>query len=141
MAEQLFQTFTAGGGNKQLVARHTPLATRPVLLDNAINAPLKSGAVLFAATVAGPFALATTGTLPAATDVVAILAHDIDLTGAAADVLANGYVGPGEFSKEVVLAASAALDAPSILAVEEALLSRGMNLVHLVYGSNSESAV
>lgn len=133
MPEQYGPTFTAGGVNKQLIARNTPLATRPILLDNAINAPVKAGCVVFAATVEGPFVQATTGTLPAATDVVAIVAQDIDLTGAAADVPHVGYVGPGEFVKGTVVAACAALDAASILAVEEALLARGMNLVTAAY--------
>lgn len=124
--------LTAGGPPKQLIARNTPLATRPILLDNA-GGVYKAGCVVFAASVAGPFVKATTGTLPADTDVVAIVSQEIDLTGASADTPHVGYVGPGEFIKETVFAACAALDASALLAVEEALLKRGMNLVHSAY--------
>ena len=44
-----------------------------------------------------------------------------------------GYVGPGEFVRGTVLGASAALDAAAILAVDEALVKRGMNLVRAAY--------
>jgi hypothetical protein len=132
-----FTGFTAGGPPKQLIARHTPLATRPILLT--LGAEYVAGCVVHAATVAGPFIKSTTGTLPAGTDVVAIVSQTIDLTDADADTPHVGYVGPGEFIKETVLAASAALDAPSALAIEEALLARGMNLVHSAYADATGS--
>lgn len=123
-------TLTPGGVNKQLIARHTPLATRGILLTG--NAIYTRGCVVHAATPAGPFVKSTTGTLPADTDVVAIVAETIDLTG-----LGNlphvGYVGPGEFVRGTVLGASAALDAASIVVVEEALLKRAINLVRAAY--------
>lgn len=124
--------LTAGGPPKQLIARHTPLATRPLLLDNA-GGIYTEGCVVYAATTAGPFVKVATALLPLATDVVAIVSQTIDLTLAAADTLHIGYVGPGEFVRETVFAACAALDAPGLLAVEEALLSRGMNLVKSAY--------
>jgi hypothetical protein len=124
--------FTGGAVAKQLIARHTPLATRPLLLDNA-GGLYTEGCVVFAATVDGPFVKATTLAMPADTDVVAIVSQTIDLTAAPADTLHIGYVGPGEFVRETVLAACAALDAPSAKALEEALLKRGMNLVHSAY--------
>lgn len=131
-------TLTTGGPPRQLVARHTPLATRPLLLDNA-GGVYKAGCVVFAATTAGPFVKATTGTLPADTDVVAIVSQEIDLSAAAADTLHIGYVGPGEFCRDTVWYASAALDAASKLAVEEALIKRAMNLVTLAYADATGS--
>lgn len=129
-----FTAFVGGAVAKQLIARHTPLATRPLLLDNA-GGLYTEGCVVFAPTIAGPFVKATTGSLPAETDVVAIVSQTIDLTLAAADTLHIGYVGPGEFVRETVLAACAALDAPSALALEETLIKRGMNLVHSAYAN------
>lgn len=123
-------TMTTGGVNKQLVARATPLATRGLLLTGGV--PYLRGCVVHAATPAGPFVKSTTGTLPADTDVVAIVSQDIDLTGLG-NMAHVGYVGPGEFARGTVLAASAALDAASIVVVEEALLKRAMNLVRAAY--------
>lgn len=123
-------TLTAGGVNAQLIARHTPLATRGILLTGGV--PYTRGCVVFAATPAGPFVKATTGTLPADTDVVCIVSQDIDLTGLG-NLVHVAYVGPGEFVRGTVLAACAALDAASIVVVEEALLKRAMNLVRAAY--------
>lgn len=130
--------LTAGGPPKQLIARHTPLATRPLLLDNA-GGVYKAGCIVFAATIAGPFVKAVTALMPAATDVVAIVSQEIDLTAAAADTLHIGYVGPGEFCRETVFANSGAMDAAALLAIEELLISRGMNLVTLAYADATGS--
>ena len=120
----------SGGSVKQLIARHTPLATRGILLTGGV--PYLRGCLVHAATVAGPFIKSTTGTLPADTDVMAIVSQDIDLT-ALGNTVHLGYVGPGEFVRGTVLGASAALDAAAILAVDEALVKRGMNLVRAAY--------
>jgi hypothetical protein len=138
MPESFGITFSDATVNKQLIARHTPLTTRPCLLTG--NIAYKAGAVVQAATTAGPFVKSTTGALPAATDVVGIVSQDIDLSGGLPNTLHNMYVGPGEFIRETVLAASAALDAASILAVEEALVARAMNLVTSAYADATGSA-
>jgi hypothetical protein len=132
-----FTPLTAHPGQKQLIARHTPLTTRPLLLTGGLV--YTRGCVVFAASPAGPFIKATTAAMPnAATDVIAIVSQDLDAT-LLGNTLHVGYVGPGEFIKETVLAASAALDAPSALLIEEALLTRGMNLVHMAYADVTDA--
>src|SRR4051812_7109202 len=102
MTQELMQAFVGGGGNKQLVARNGSLKTKPITLDNAINALVKRGALLRATGWDQPFVLVNTGAaMPAATDVVAVASDDIDLTGAPADVVVNAFVA-GEFIKESV---------------------------------------
>src|SRR5437762_3158503 len=111
MAEQLMSSTTDGGGAKQLVARNCAMNTRPILIDNAVDAPLLRGAVLFAANQDAAMLPVAHGSLPASTDVVVILADDIDITDAAADVKACGFI-TGEFVEETVWAANNAnLDA------------------------------
>lgn len=122
--------LTAGGVNKQLIARHTELATRGILLTGGV--PYLRGCIVHAASVAGPFIKSVTATMPAETDVVAIVAQDIDLT-ALGNTQHIGYVGPGEFVKGTVFAASGVMDAPSLLLIDEALVKRGMNLVRAAY--------
>jgi hypothetical protein len=143
MPEALMSAFVGGGGQRQLLARAADLTTIPITLDHLINAPLKRGALLKSATVDGVFVLCKTGAnMPVdATDVIVVLARDQDLTGAAADVKSVAYV-EGEFVREAVIAASdVSLLAADIVAIHEMLLKRSMNLVHTMYGANTESVL
>ena len=140
MTQELMQAWVSGGGTKQLVARNGDFVTMPITLDNAINAPVLRGALLKASAPDQPFVLCDTGAgMPADTDVLALAADDIDLTGAAADVLANAFVS-GEFVKETVVAASkATLLAADIVTIQELGMKRGIFLVSSLYGGNSET--
>ena len=143
MTQELMQAFVGGGGNKQLVARaDADFKTKAITLDNAINAAVKRGALIRATGWDQPFVLVDTGAgMPAATDVVAVVADDIDLTGAAADVVVNAFVA-GEFIKESVFAASkGTILAADKVTLEEYLSGRQIWLVHTMYGANTESLV
>lgn len=142
MTQALFTAFASGGGNKQLVARNCAINTRPITIDNAINAPVKRGALVYGATPDAVFLapVHTTGQ-PAATDLIFIMADDIDLTGAAADVKCNVFI-TGEFVEETVWAAcDATLSAAEKLAIKELLIRQGINLVSAAYGGNTETPV
>jgi hypothetical protein len=139
MPEQLFPAYTAGGGAKQLVARaDININERAILIDDAINKTVKRGCLLFAAAPAGPFVLVTHAAMPADTDVVAIVSHDVTLIAAAGDVKASGYFS-GEYVAETVFGASeATIDATDQATLTEYLLKRGINLIPLAYGSLSD---
>lgn len=130
-------TPTAGGAHRQLIARNTPLATRPIVLTGGVS--YLRGAIVYAAAVNGPFVKAGTGALPVTGDVIAIVSESLDLT-ALPNTLHVGYVGPGEFVRDTVLAASAAMTAPEALGVEEELLHRGINLVKAAYADITDAA-
>lgn len=130
MPESYGITLSTATVNKQLIARSTPLATRGILLTGGV--PYLAGAIVFAPTIAGPFAKSVTASMPTDASVVAIVSQDIDLT-ALGNTQHIGYVGPGEFIKGTVFAASGVMDAASLLAIEAALLKRGMNLVRSAY--------
>lgn len=131
MAESYGMTAGVGvGGISQLLARNDGFNTRKCLL--AMDAAIYlRGCAVFAASVDGPFARVLTAALPAATDVVGIVAEDSDAT--LEDRLSVMFVH-GEFVKEAVIRSSGVIDAAGILALEEALLARGMNLVPQAYG-------
>lgn len=123
-------TLTAGGANKQLIARHTPLATRPLLLTGGV-AYLR-GCLVQAPTAAGPFVKCVTATPPLDANVLAIVSQDVDLTGLG-NLVHVGYMGPGEFVRGTVLANSGVMDAPTIVIAETLLAKRAMNLVRAAY--------
>lgn len=129
-------TLTAGGANKQLIARHTPLATRGILLTGGV-AYLR-GCLVQAPTAAGPFVKCVTATPPLDANMLVIVSQDIDLT-ALGNMVHIGYVGPGEFIRETVLANSGAMDAPTIVIAETLLTKRGMNLVRTAYGDITDA--
>jgi len=131
--------LTAGGAHKQLIARHTPLATRGIVL--AGGGPVYTrGCIVYSATIAGPFAKAATGFLPTATDVIAIVSQTLDTAGSVGNVQHVAYVGPGEFVRETVQAASGAMTAGEFLAIEQLMVLRAMNLVKSAYADVTDAA-
>lgn len=141
MAEQLFTLDNTASGLAQLVARAGQINSRPALLDDALNTTVKRGCIVFAADAepATVWARATTGTLPASTDIIGILADDVTLETSAGDVVCNVYT-QGEFVEDTVWAASATLNDASKLALRESCLKQGINLVKATYGQASNSA-
>ena len=134
MVEQLMTVQSAASRPKQLFARNGEYATMPILVDDAINATLLRGALLFAPTPAGPFVQVKDTALPnLTTDVIVVLGHDLTLVAAGGDLKAVGYMGPGEFIKETVQQASAPLSDANLVTVMEALILRSINLVHSAY--------
>lgn len=141
MPEKLMNFPADSAGNPQLIARAGHMNTRAALLDDAINATVKRGCIMFAADAepATVWTRATTGTLPAATDIIGILADTVTPVTAQGDLKCNVFT-QGEFVEDTVWAASLALDAPSKLALREACLKQGINLVKALYGQSTASA-
>jgi hypothetical protein len=141
MVEQLMSFPEDAAGQAQLIARAGHMNSRGALLDDAINDTVLRGCLVFAADAEPTtvWARATTGTLPAGTDIIGILTDDITLVTAAGDVKCNVYT-QGEFNEDVVWAASAALDAAAKVAVRESCLKQGINLVKSLYGQSVNSA-
>lgn len=126
-------TFTDSPDPTQLFARACEPETRPCLLADGVN--YKRGCVIFAADQDAEFAQVAHGSIPAATDVVGVVAEDIDCSGASDSTKHVMYVGPASFVYQTLGNASKDdLTAADWKALIEVMISKGMNVVSAAYG-------
>lgn len=125
MAQALLSTPSAGGENKQLFAHAGNVHDRPAVLN--AGAVYLRGCLVYAADQEADFVKVANGALPAATDIIGIVADDVDAT--AEDTDAVIYVA-GEFFHDTVFRASSDdLTAADVKAVIESCLHQGINIV------------
>lgn len=136
-AESLFPAVTAGGGVPQLIARDCQINMLNCIIDDALNKTLKRGTIISGAGPGAVFVLPTHAAMPAATDILAIVAEETVLATGAGDRTVGCYI-TGEFIRETVkaatVAASATIDDTDMTTLHEALIRQGANLVTMAYG-------
>jgi hypothetical protein len=126
--QELMQVPVAGGGISQLVARASAIRTRPISLVQGVA--YKRGMLVYAADLDSNFSKVThTTAIPAATDVIAVVPEDFDLSAAGAPDKNTGWFS-GEFVESKVFGTTdGTLSAGEKSTLRELLLKQGINLV------------
>lgn len=131
--QQLSTTKTSSDKLRQLIARNSAIDSRPCVLDAGVL--YKRGCLVFGADPNAVFVKVANGALPAATDIIGIVTDEVDLSvDGAADSKAEIYT-KGEFDYDTVFTMSSDdLEAADVLAVVEACIKQGINLIEEAYG-------